>query len=104
MAKNVICEVSDLDFDHQNQFILESKWMIEPDLKKFPQGFPEISGSQELDRWTDGQTENMMLQDTAIAQRHKNYLESVHSAVNDKNDATDDVCYIAFLPIDELLV
>lgn len=75
---------SDLDFDHQNQFIIESKWMIEPNLKEFSQGFPEISGSQELDRWTDGQTENMMLQDTAIAKRHKNYLDSVHSAVNDK--------------------
>ncbi len=37
-----------------NQFILESKWTFVPNLKKFPQGVPEISRSRKWDGWTDG--------------------------------------------------
>lgn len=35
--------------------------MLEPNLKDSCQGVPEILVSQELDRWADGQPENIIL-------------------------------------------
>ncbi len=80
MAKNVFCEVTvtfDLWPPNSNQFIFESKWTFVSNLKKFPQGVPEILRSGRMgwvrlyiqtdiqtdgrtDGRTDGQPENIM--------------------------------------------